>query len=500
MGPLRTSDISILVPKAISGILAAAPLAYYLRADIDFTTAPKLVVGDTAYPLGDEYETTLAEILKRVFYCDCVVRTAGLYPVHLDGSEAIRNSFPIDIDELYQLDTASQVQTYLELDADTLEDRAPQWLLTGHVRPTPESVEALPYLLDELAVIRTNTTREVSDTKLKSAAVDLFLRSPSGDSGGETAHPDSILPNNETVVRVEKDASRHHSYVGDGVALNANSFMRPGCLNRQEKHPTDRPLTVAIVYNDVRMVDELQAIQTVYGNRDRIEFDLEVYDPVSKQTLAELLESEIDFLHYIGHATHDGIECTDGYLDVATIDQVNVETFFLNACQSYTQGKLLVQKGAVGGVVTLSKVNSQSATEVGSMLAKLLNQGFTIRSGLDIARSLSITGGQYSTIGDDGVALVQAESGTPYLVEVTDVSETWQTIVETYPTKTLGMGSLFSLQIGPSDTYYLTSDSHGPFALSSQELSHFLSLEDVPLRFAGSVEWSRESDLSELHD
>ncbi|MFC7203337.1 hypothetical protein ACFQJC_07400 [Haloferax namakaokahaiae] len=487
-------ELTIEVPETPKGVFAAAPLAYYLKSNIEFDSDPAFVVGDRRYDLGAQYEETLADILKQVFYCDCLVRTEGLYQVELDGLENVRDHFSVGFDTLYEMDTATQLRHYLAVDIDQLRPRFPQWLLTAYVSSNPKTIEAIPHLLDELAIIRTEPFVEIPKQTLESQALDLFLRTPfrspltrSGD--GEQ------WPESERFVRIEKDDSKHHTSVSDDICLNANEFIRQGYLNRENRPLSDQPITVVVVHNDAKMIAEAKQVRTVYGTHKQFEFELQTYEAVSREQLAEILQSDIDFLHYIGHATHEGIECTDGYLDVETLDDVAIETFFLNACQSYTQGRHLVEKGAVGGVVTLSNINSHSATDVGAMLAKLLNQGFTIRSGLEIARSMSITGGQYSTVGDAGVELVQAESGTPYLVELEETSDGWRTTVETYPTKTFGMGSLFSLQIGPSGRYYLTSDTHGPFDLSAEKLANFLSLEQAPVRVDNILRWSSEIEL-----
>ncbi|WP_410767393.1 hypothetical protein [Haloferax sp. DFSO60] len=487
-------ELTIEVPETHSGVFAAAPLAYYVKSRIEFSTDPAFVVGGDRYELGENYEETLAEILKQIFYCDCLVRTEGLYRVDLGGLSDLKDHFSVELDELYELETVEQIQHYLDVDIDRLSPQFPQWLLTAYVHSNPKTIESIPYLLDELAIIRTEPFVEIPNEELEREALNLFLRGPyrSPDSSTDDS---GMWQGDDRFVRIRKDDSKHHTCVSDDICLNANKFIRQGYINRENRPLSDPPITVVVIYNDTKMIAEAKQVQTVYGDHKLFDFELETHGPVSTETLAEILQSDIDFLHYIGHATHDGIECSDGYLDVETLDEVGIETFFLNACQSYTQGRLLVERGAVGGVVTLSKVNSQSAADVGAMLAKLLNQGFTIRSGLAIAREMSITGGQYSTVGDAGVELVQAESGTPYLVELDDETERWHATVETYPTKTFGMGSLFSLQIGPQGRYYLTSDTHGPFTLTDEELAEFLSLEQVPVRVGGSLTWSSEIDL-----
>jgi len=84
---------------------------------------------------------------------------------------------------------------------------------------------------------------------------------------------------------------------------------------------------------------------------------------------------------------------------------VGVSAFLLNACQSYQQGEALVHRGSRGGIVTLSDVANSPATQLGRIIARLMNSGFNLRAALYVAKRELITGHQYIVVGDGGTTI-----------------------------------------------------------------------------------------------
>ncbi len=131
-----------------------------------------------------------------------------------------------------------------------------------------------------------------------------------------------------------------------------------------------------VVCNDAEMTDEI--VDELYGFRDLVEFDVTIDYNRTMTELRGALKSSVDLFHYIGHVDESGFLCADGSLDVQTLDNVGIKTFFLNACSSYEQGMALIEGGSTAGVVTLANVANKTATRVGRTFAGLLNIGFSL--------------------------------------------------------------------------------------------------------------------------
>jgi len=80
---------------------------------------------------------------------------------------------------------------------------------------------------------------------------------------------------------------------------------------------------------------EEDVVEEFYGARDFFEFDIVVHYDLSTDELADLLGTDIDFLHYIGHVEEGGFLCEDGLFDARTLESTGVRAFLLNACKSY---------------------------------------------------------------------------------------------------------------------------------------------------------------------
>lgn len=280
-------------------------------------------------------------------------------------------------------------------------------------------------------------------------------------------------------------------WVGSDTPLQANELLVEGYDNRLNRDPVDRStITVNIICNEFWMDGEVDVSKRRYEDRLELPFDIDVYEHLTRDELGDLLEDDVDFIHYIGHATKDGLKCSDGYFDVDSVTEVGADMFFLNACQSYRPGIDMIKNGCLGGIVTLSEVTDKEAATVGRTVAKLLNLGFPLRNALQIARRRSITGGQYLAIGDDSASMVQAESGMPYECFVTELGGDYELSIRTYPTNRFHLGSLFRPNVGSETEQYLASKYIGPYSLSRDELVAFLELENAPVEFNGNFRWA----------
>jgi hypothetical protein len=246
------------------------------------------------------------------------------------------------------------------------------------------------------------------------------------------------------------------------------------------------------------MDEERQLVDEVYGTRDDLPFDVTVHDDLTTAELRTVLTTDAEFFHYIGHTEHDGFVCRDGKLDVTTLDSVGVDTFLLNACNSYNQGLSLVEKGAIAGIVTLNEVLNDGAVRIGESVARLLNCGFPLRAALTIARGESILGGQYIVVGDGGITVAQADGGIPNLLEIETTEMGYSVEMKTFSTDNKELGAITFPHFSDCEGHYLIPGPVDTFNLSREELVEFMQMQQVPIRTSGELYWSNSIDLDTI--
>jgi hypothetical protein len=287
--------------------------------------------------------------------------------------------------------------------------------------------------------------------------------------------------------------------MGHGTPLGASKTTKAAFRNRLDRSPAPDSIDIAVVCNDARMVDERDVVDGVYGSRDELPFDVTVSYDLTVDGLQDLLTTDAEFLHYIGHIDAEGFECADGRLDATALNDVGPDAFLLNACQSYEQGVALVDAGAIGGIVTLSDVVNSGAVEMGKTLARLLDRGFPLGNALDVAGDDSALGSQYAVVGDGGFAIAQSQSGVPNVCVVRRVDDDrFELEYRAFPTTDRGMGSLIIPYLETNETHYLSSGTIDTFELSRDELAQFLSLEVTPVVVENELRWSDELDVASL--
>jgi len=489
------TGIRLELPATYEAVYASAPLAYYLGAEVVLGQSPRLIT-DTGYehPLdgaggvGREIE----RVLKQVFLLDCLTRTEGVYEIPLHERAEIESSLELDFATLYDRPLAEQVATYLAVPYSRLEAHVPEWRLTVHVDPTEAAVEQLPFVVDDLAIVRTadaaaSTAPAGTDATAESARTDALTRSATDGAqvGGSYVEPEST-------------DSLEQAWIGEQIPVGASKLTSDAFQNRLDREASDGDISIRIVLNDPRMAEERDLVDGVYGDRENLRFDVTVRRELTVEELRETLQQDYEFLHYIGHTDSGGFECVDGKLDASTLPGVGVDSFLLNACNSYEQGLALIEAGAIGGIVTLADIINDGAVRMGESIARLLNAGFPLRAALTIARDESILGGQYIVVGDGGMTVAQAAGRTPYLLELSPTADRFELEFAAYTTDDAGLGSVFMPHLSGNDEYFLNSGTSGRFHVTEDELDSFCQLEDVPVLIDDELHWSHSLDIDDL--
>lgn len=489
------TGVRIQLPPDCQSVYVAAPLAYYLGARLTPGSDPKLVT-ETGFEHRLDtvrgFEAEVERVLKQVFFLDCVTRTEGFYQVDLYERTAIEPHVDLDFATLYDEPLSEQLERYLDVPYDVIADYVPDWKLTTHITPVPENVDTLSYVVDDLAIVRSPEVSPRSRSEAAANAVSDFVR-----VGGFTRST-SPASSPSSYLHPEETDSLVQTWIGDGIPVGAGKATADAFRNRLERTPTEGDIDITVVCNDDDMREECTAIDDGYGSRDELPFDVTLRHNLSTAGLRERLASQTDFFHYIGHIDAEGFACTDGKLDAATLETVNVDAFLLNACQSYRQGLHLIEAGSIGGIVTLSDVINSGAVRIGRATARLLNRGFPLQAALEIAKGESIVGGKYIVVGDGSLPIAQAESGIPNVCEIEPDGEAYRTEMKTYPTTQYDLGSMVIPYLERNETYFLGSGTVKPFRLSRQELMQYLRLEDIPVLIDGLLNWSSDLSVDDL--
>lgn len=491
---LPETGVTIQIPPEYGAIYAVSSLAYYLGATVVPGKEP-LIETETGFVhlLDDDgrgFEGEVERVLKQCFFLDCITRTEGLYPVDLHEREQIEADVDLDFSRLYGRPLADQVETYLQVPYTVIEPHVPRWRFTVHIQPVADSAKALPYVARDLAAIRSKKPVEPAEGVTRSTAslgIDEFVRSGGSDQ------PDCPDRNGRgPAVRIDDTDAFEDVWVGSGVPVGATKGMVEAFRNHVTRSPSDGDIDITVVVNDDGMTEESRDVNGVYGSRDALPFDITVAEQLTTEELKQVLKTETDFLHYIGHIDKRGFECPDGIVDAGELNETGVDAFFLNACNSYRQGKSLIRAGSIAGVVTLTPVPNEEAAEMGRRLARLLDFGFPLYAALDVA-STGQTYNNYTAIGSSSLNIVQPEGGVANLCEIKNtLSNKYEISYITYLTGRSLLGAITSVTI-QSDEYFLTSGMTGEFKLKKSKFVDFLNRWKFPIIKKNSVYWDHNN-------
>jgi hypothetical protein len=495
------NGIAIEIPRSFEYIYPVVSLAYYLGATVRPGTRPRLVTDDWEYDLarGDGFEATVRRVLEQVFLLDCVTRTEGYYDVDLHERRRVEAETDLNFAALYDRPLADQLPVYLDITYDALAEAMPAWKLTADVEPAAAHLSTIPFLANELAVVRTpepaNTT-DFSPDCLAQTVGEMVRSGTTGrvcGGGTRAGTRSSGMADRDPLIMLDDADSIEQTYIGDGIPLGASKMTGEAYYRRLDYEPSTEPqISIGVVCNDEEMAEE-NVVSDIYGTREWIEFDISFEQHLSTAELRDVLRSDLDLLHYIGHVDSAGIRCSDGHLDARELTEVNVSAFILNACDSYKQGRALVDHGAMAGMATLTEVNIDLATSVGRTVAHLLNQGFAFAATMVLVEEYEPIGHHYLVVGDASTSVVHSQSGTPFTVEVDEQSEDeYRMTLFGYPRLDYQLGTLFTPYVPNEQRHFLNSGSLGSYRLSETELSEFLSDGRTPVICDSELSWSHQ--------
>ena len=513
------TGVTVEVPPELDAIYPVAPLAYYFGAEIVSGETPRMSVGgfERRFDEGDGFEEEVVRTLTQAFVFDCVTRTEGYYPIELADRNRIEPLVDLDFAALYDAPLDEQLEKYFSIPYSMIAEAMPKWHRVTHVRPDPENVEALPYLVNDLSIVRTPpkaTYEETEEMRETRDAIDGFKRTNLGKAGSErcperaknTTARRGVPPIDDYVQMPEVDALEQ-AWVGEGTPTRGTKVLSEAFRNETSEEPPDQRLDanegvidITVVCNDEDMRDEWDAVAEVYGSRETISFNPSVYFDVTTDELRELLETSTDLFHYVGHIDGRGFECSDGLLDARTIDTVGMKAFLLNACRSHNQGVALVEAGSHGGIVSLGNVGNPAAVELGETLAKLFHAGFSIGGALAITRKATFVGSRYIAVGDPGFTLTQSDDVIPLLHKVEEQEDGILSLtIHGYLSRDNSLGSISTtfLDSGP---YFLSTGPYKSQSTEDEMRDVFLDIPYSPLIIDGKLvlihEWidERQSD------
>ncbi|MFC6764116.1 hypothetical protein [Natrinema soli] len=509
--------IELVVPPDYESLFVTAPLAYYLQATVRTTDdalsgrtgrgsdRPRLRLVDHAIEAElssmPGLERDVERLLRKTFFLDCLVRNAGPYATTL-SELSLLEALEIDAEALYEASPQDRLATYLDVPYAAIKHRLPEWHLSTYVAPEYQSVETIPFLLDRLSMIYTPRTSELEGRELVERSLEDFYRGDDPDRkwtnrryGSDATRASTGRVASVDIVKPDLRSGRTHGWLADGVPIDVFKSAPEAYHNRFEFLERESDSTsICVVLNDPEMAGEHDHVAEIYRQRsEELTMDIAVEESLETAALARLLEDDHDFVHYIGHCETGGLCCPDGTLAASSLDRCRAQTFFLNACGSFYEGRALIEKGSVAGAVTVTKVLNDHAVKVGSTFAKLLVHGFSIERAMGLARRRIMMGKDYAVVGDGTHSLTQGEHEPPTTVTLEELADEGDAEyllgVDCYSTR--ATGSYYYPHTETNEYAYLCGNE-STFRLTASELVTMLKETEASVIYDGDIYWSKE--------
>ena len=491
------TGIKIEIPPTLDHIFVITALAYYLGAEVVPGPIPRLTT-ETGYSYSldgrDGFETTVEQVLRQIFFLDCIVQTEGETPSSLYERQAAEPLLEFDIEEVYGQSMVEQLETYLKVPFERIEPQVPIWYSEVRLEPTEEHIEFLPFIANDLASVNIRNT--ASDSAGSPQERRGTTEKPTRTTGPRITNADTTEPEidegplSSSPILQQYWKNHNSSNIVSTKPLSASR-------NSISQAPREGALRIEVICNDPSMNDELVTVHSTYQD-SAVPFDVTVHHDLSKRELREVFAKESGFLHYIGHIDSDGFRCSDGTMDAADLEAVGTKTFFLNACRSYEQGLHLIEAGSIGGIVTLVEITNQTAVSTGNTIAQLLNSGIPLYAALKILQQTTDNDQQYHLLGDEGLVISQLEASPPLSVEITKARSNYEVTVIVYKNSRMKPGSVYTPYLSSADSYYLVPGEIAVQHVPKADLIEFLNTEEFPVLLEGELRWSTQIKTNEL--
>ena len=402
------TGITLELPPEYGSVYTAAPLAFYLGATLEPASTPRIVADGREHEFGrDSFGDGVQEFLQHAFTLDAGIRSAGLYPFRTSTADELDGRIDVDYDALYEMELDERTAMYFDIPRNATRGLL-DWHQTVDLDSDPEYAVALPYLLDELPLIRSPApVRTATTITPEPDALREFY-----DETAVARSTANRQPSTRSVVVPEPVDTPGHAWIADGFPVGAAKPTVGSYVRTFERTTSNDPLDVHVVYNDARFRDE----ETHgYGGHDLNETSVRVSENLSTSELRAALAEDTDFLHFVGHVTDDGMVCHNGELDTRTVARTGVDAFFLNGCRSYEQGRALLTTGSLGGIVTVDDVTDVDASRAGNAFALLLDAGFPLYAAVNVLEATDIDRERYTILGNHVFAFRQSVNGVASL-------------------------------------------------------------------------------------
>jgi hypothetical protein len=487
------TGIELRLPESLEYLFVGAPLAYYLGATVTVEpeATPKLVAPsadvECRFRELPTFQHGVARLLRQVFFYDTLVRDLeGESPARRD---ALLDRFDLDPATLRRRTPAQRLARYFCVTEPDFDEYLPEWHFSTYAAPELDNVRSLPYLLDALSLIYLPESSELRGTELLERTLDDFYRSGSHASRRSVASVDRVDP--------ELRAGRIHAWLAGGAPIDAFKTSPQAYENRrryQDRRGT--PLSVTVVLNDEEMYDEHAAVADIYQERSAdLPLSVDIEEHLTSAELAEVFASPNDFVHYIGHCDADGLECPDGRFTASSLDSCETRTFFLNACGSYHEGLELIERGSVGGAVTLTRVLDRQAAKVGTAFSRLLVHGFGLEPAMQLSRRRIMMGKDYAVVGD-GTYTLAPTPDSPVVGWLERDDGRFRLSCEALTARRIG--DCFQPAFGEASSYHGTATET---VLTRDELVDVLSKTPLPIIYDNEFHWSDDlaTELAASH-
>ena len=470
--------IAIEVPESYMSAAIAAPLAYYLGASLAPSPSPAIRIdGESVYEIESPHTMVdeCHELLRRCLLLDGVIAADRRYDVQLDAKERIAASTRIDWAEISELPGPDRLRAYLSISRDEMYSLLPDVHQPAYVVSSRAAIESLPYLVNDLAHIR----GRFDHGKTTAVTDGGILRHPGPNRVRPTPPHHTSSPPDVTAIGERIPIGRHPAY--------------PRALrNRTHRDSASDSITITVVCNEMRMRPELDKAEIRYQSRDTVPIEVTILEELTREDLTDELARRTDYFHYIGHIEDQGFLCDDGHLDVHNIDDIGVELFFLNSCESIHQAIGLIEAGACGGIATHQRVKNRIATRVGSSISESLTRGFPLGVSLQVGMHTEGIRDTYTIVGDPKLDITGTESRIPYTCHLGEGDGGYRLSVETHLTNSVGAGSICTFRFNDDVPYFLHPTSRS-FDLDLEDVIRFLELEEVPVWIDDTLMWSQEA-------